>query len=238
MQSSREYNAVTELLHQNQEEIPPYFGRFFQFMRSSLESAGSEFGLGMTLFSLAVTIRASRIIEIGRFKGFSTLCLASALKFLEIDWQEPMMHKQRPDINYEDFEKPQVRKFYSIDPFPTSEATKLIAQAGLIEYVEFIDKRSSEVTFTEKVDLIFMDGDHRYDGCAADVLQYVPYLRPGGYFILHDYFGWYDEQNRNNSPIKRVADDLIKDTKFQHTLIDTGYQSFVIFRVPNPSTDL
>ncbi|WNC45336.1 hypothetical protein RHI63_01070 [Thermosynechococcus sp. GLH187] len=56
-------------------------------MRKALVAGGSELGLGMTLFSLAVSIRATRIIEIGRFKGFSTLCLASALRFIDIGWQ-------------------------------------------------------------------------------------------------------------------------------------------------------
>ena len=31
--------------------------------------AGSEFGLGQTLFSLAVSTQASRILEVGRYKG-------------------------------------------------------------------------------------------------------------------------------------------------------------------------
>jgi hypothetical protein len=55
-------------------------------------------------------------------------------------------------------------------------------------------------------------------------------LRPGGYFILHDYFGWYDNERRNNSPVKKVIDELIDEGIFQHMLIDTGYQSFVVFR--------
>ncbi len=94
MSFSPEYFMVTESLHHNQEEMDSYFGDFFGLMRRALVAGGSELGLGMTLFSLAVSIRASRIIEIGRFKGFSTLCLASALRFIDVGWQEPQQHKQ------------------------------------------------------------------------------------------------------------------------------------------------
>lgn len=227
----------TEFLPQNHQAIDAYFGSFFGLLRRSLVAGGSEFGLGMTLFSLAVSIRAASIIEIGRFKGFSTLSLASALKFIDIGWQEPAQHKQRPDINYEKLEKPQTRKLFSIDPFPTQEARNLINEAQLNQYVEFIDRPSETVTVQGQADLIFIDGDHSYEGCKRDVLQYTPYLRAGGYFILHDYFGWYDAQKQNNSPVKKVIDELIEQKIYQHILIDTGYQGFVIFRKSNPAID-
>jgi predicted O-methyltransferase YrrM len=238
MKQSFEQLMSTELLLQNQGAVDPYFGDFFTLMRRSLAAGGSELGLGMTLFSLAVSTRASTIIEIGRFKGFSTLCLASALRFIDMSWQEPMQHKQRPDINYEEIESPKTRKLFSIDPFPTSEAYTLIDEAQLNSYVEFIDQRSQDVKLQQEADLIFIDGDHSYEGCKEDVFQYVLWnLRPGGYFILHDYYGWYDQQQRNNSPIKKVADEIIAENVFQHILIDTSYQSFVVFRNPNPQID-
>ncbi len=35
-------------------------------------------------------------------------------------------------------------------------------------------------------DLIFIDGDHSYEGVAADFLNYAPLIRPGGLVVLHD----------------------------------------------------
>lgn len=238
MNYSPEQRMRTEFLPENSEPMDRYFGNFFELMRRSLVAGGSELGLGMTLFSLAVSIKAVKIIEIGRFKGFSTLCLASALKFLDIGWQEPLQHKQRPDIDYSNLEEPQKRLLVSIDPFPTEEATNLIQEAELTQYVEFVNHRSDAVNIQGEVDLIFIDGDHSYEGCKEDVFKYVAWnLRPGGYFILHDYFGWYDEQNRNNSPVKKVIDEIRAEKVFQNILIDTSYQSFVIFRNPNPQLD-
>jgi hypothetical protein len=231
MPLSAEQLMPTERLPQNLQPMDPYFGPFFHLMRESLAAGGSELGLPMTLFSLAVSIRAASIVEIGRFKGLSTLALASALKFIEIGWQEPAHNKQRPDVDYAVHEGPRPRRLLSIDPFPTQEASDLLARAGLTDLVTCINHRSQDVQVTGQIDLLFIDGDHSYEGCLRDVMKFVPAVRPGGYFILHDYYGWYEGDGRNKSPIKQVIDQ-IPAAGFQRLLIDTGYQSFVIFQRP------
>ncbi|HEY7791068.1 MAG TPA: class I SAM-dependent methyltransferase [Vicinamibacterales bacterium] len=230
---SAEQRMPTEALPKNREPLDGYFGRFFELLRGGLASGGSELGLPMTLFSLAVSTRATQLVEIGRFKGLSTVALASALKFNDIGWDEPRQHKQRPGMDYAAFEAPRRRRLVSIDLCPTAEATEAIEQAGLSDYVLMVNERSDAVRLTSPIDILFIDGDHTYQGCSEDVLRYVPQVRPGGYFILHDYFGWYDAEGRNNSPIKRVIDELSPE-RFPRLLIDTGYQSFAVFRRPDP----
>ncbi|MEJ2723827.1 MAG: class I SAM-dependent methyltransferase [Deltaproteobacteria bacterium] len=41
-------------------------------------------------------------------------------------------------------------------------------------------------TFTRRIDLIFIDGDHSYKGCHGDVVNWLPLVRAGGCVILHD----------------------------------------------------
>jgi SAM-dependent methyltransferase len=231
-----DYGYPMEDLPANRLPVGPYFGEFLGLLRESIGPGGSEFGLGLSLFSLAVTIKASHIIEIGRFRGFSTLALASALKFLDLGWVEPQQHKQRPDVNYAEFEGTKQRSLLSVDPLPTAEATALIEKAGLTQYVHFVNARSDQVKLQGQADLIFIDGDHTYEGCRADVLNIIPnHLKPGGYFVLHDYYGWYDEKANNNSPIKAVIKEIMAAGQTQHILMDTGYMSFVIFRKLNPA---
>lgn len=43
--------------------------------------------------------------------------------------------------------------------------------------------------FGEAIDLLFIDGDHSYEGCRRDISAWLPYLREGGIVVLHDY-GW------------------------------------------------
>jgi glycosyltransferase involved in cell wall biosynthesis/predicted O-methyltransferase YrrM len=231
--SSEQHFPVAHL-PKNHEAMDPYFGQFLGLLRRSLANGGSEFGLGLTLFSLAASIRADSIIEIGRFKGFSTLALASALRLVDLGWDEPAMHKERPDIDYKQFEGPKKRQVVSIDPHPTPEATALLKEAGLLSYVTMLDSVSADVDVQGEVDLIFIDGDHSYQGCLADVRRLVPKnLRPGGYFILHDYYGWYDKDRKSASPVRHVIEELVAEGELEHLLIDTGYMSFVVFRRPN-----
>jgi hypothetical protein len=35
-------------------------------------------------------------------------------------------------------------------------------------------------------DLLFVDGDHSYEGCLADLERFVPRLEPRGQIVLHD----------------------------------------------------
>ena len=39
----------------------------------------------------------------------------------------------------------------------------------------------------ESLDLVFIDGDHSYEGCKADIEAWLPKLRSGGVLAGHDY---------------------------------------------------
>jgi cephalosporin hydroxylase len=44
----------------------------------------------------------------------------------------------------------------------------------------------------ELLDVLYIDGDHTYEGCMADWVDYHPLVRPGGLVIFHDiYFGMF-----------------------------------------------
>lgn len=37
------------------------------------------------------------------------------------------------------------------------------------------------------VGVCLIDGDHEYEGCAGDILGWLPHIRPGGIMAVHDY---------------------------------------------------
>jgi len=37
------------------------------------------------------------------------------------------------------------------------------------------------------IDLVFVDADHSYAGCKADIEAWLPHIKPGGLLIVHDY---------------------------------------------------
>ena len=214
-----------------------YFGEFLTTLPNKVELNSSELGTAVMLFGLAVSTNAVDILEIGRWKGLSTFAFSSALRYLDIPRTVPECHKQRKDIDYSFTMFPPKRKLVSVDPYPQPEAYETIKTNELNNYVEFIDKRSDTYDTDKSFDIIFIDGDHTYNGCSADVRQYIlstpKYLKDGGYFIIHDYFGWFEGDGENKSPIKKVCDELVALNVFEHILIDIKFMSFVIFRKKN-----
>lgn len=39
----------------------------------------------------------------------------------------------------------------------------------------------------EQADMVFIDGDHSYEGCLGDIEAWLPHLKKGGFLALHDY---------------------------------------------------
>lgn len=39
----------------------------------------------------------------------------------------------------------------------------------------------------KKVDMVFIDGDHTYNGCKGDILSWLPNIKPGGIMAVHDF---------------------------------------------------
>lgn len=37
------------------------------------------------------------------------------------------------------------------------------------------------------VDMVFIDGDHSYEGCKGDIEAWSPHIKPGGILAIHDY---------------------------------------------------
>lgn len=46
-------------------------------------------------------------------------------------------------------------------------------------------------------EVIFVDGDHTYEGVKRDIINYFPLLRPGGVMVFHDYLPALNAQNRD-----------------------------------------
>lgn len=57
----------------------------------------------------------------------------------------------------------------------------------------------------EKLDLLFIDGDHSEAGLRADIAAWLPHVKPGGWVLFHDYTSihWAD--------VVKVVDEVMKD---------------------------
>lgn len=141
------------------------------------------------LFKLANSLLNHKnltICEIGCWQGKSSYVLAKAIE-------------SKPDAS-----------LYCIDPFNytgdlASESiylkvkstmeislldrfTENMNRLGVMKKIKIIQGYSSDVIniFTEKIDLLFIDGNHDYDSVLRDYQQWSPLVKVGGYIAFHD----------------------------------------------------
>lgn len=50
----------------------------------------------------------------------------------------------------------------------------------------YIEGDSHTVRWTKQIDVLFIDADHSYEGCKADIAKYAPHVKEGGVILFHD----------------------------------------------------
>ena len=66
----------------------------------------------------------------------------------------------------------------------------------------------------QSVDLLFIDGDHTYEGVKQDWEMYSPLVRPGGLVVFHDVAGNYD-----TTQVKRFWDEIKPGYKYREYMV-------------------
>lgn len=78
--------------------------------------------------------------------------------------------------------------------------------------VKYGDAKDLLSEFEDNVlDTLFIDGDHRYQGCLADFVHYYNKVKSGGRIIFHDY-----QRDKNHIGVTQAVDaikPLLKDFK-------------------------
>lgn len=114
------------------------------------------------LFPIASRARHG-ILETGRFNGGSIFVMAFANKKVPI---------------------------HSIDLAPQNDALlkELFKRNEIGSNVKLIVGDSQKKSYPEigKFDVLYIDGDHTYDGCTNDLNNWYPHLLPGGHILIHD----------------------------------------------------
>jgi predicted O-methyltransferase YrrM len=151
------------------------------------------------LYSLARDVRTGPIAEIGRFKGGSTVMIATALpEGIEL-WSYDLLVPLRADMPGESLDE---------------ELSAALERLGVAHKVHLVvgDSRTVEPP-PAPLELVFVDGDHSYTGAKADVERWGELIRPGGQLLMHDAVdsGLYG----NVYPgVSRVATELGRDPKW------------------------
>lgn len=117
----------------------------------------------------AILPEGARVVNIGAFTGSSAVAML------------------RGGRDIEDFH------LWSIDIEPCPREMEYAEACGLADSQRFMqilgDSKVVGKRWLTKVDLVFIDGDHTYEGCKGDIDAWEPHVAEGGYLVLHDYEG-------------------------------------------------
>lgn len=200
--SSGEFRAFTELF------IPPY---------EACAEWKSGLGTGVyVLYALVRTLVPDVVVEIGSARGKSTCALALACR-----------HNRHG-------------KVYAIDPhtvngwsdWGTEGDTEQflrnrLRDYGLEDWCEVIRATSAVAAkhWSKPIDLLFIDGDHSFDGVRHDFEAFRPYLTNHALVLFHD-TTW---EHHREHPAYREG---IGVPRYMHELKQAGYQSITARGVP------
>ena len=146
------------------------------------------------------------IVEIGVWHGVTTAVLRQAMRTDGILW--------------------------AVDPFPAGRLgfspQRPIAQAevarvanGTVRWVRSTGQAAAALYQREQrehVSLIFVDGDHSYDGLAGDWFAWKPLLAPGGLVCLHDSRSTPGRDIEHAGSVRATKSIVLQDPDFE--LID------------------
>jgi predicted O-methyltransferase YrrM len=134
--------------------------------------ASLSFDEAAHLFRLARSLGPATIVEIGRFKGGSTVVFATAKHPDATLWSFDLAGERAPGIDGAEFD---------------AEIAATLARFARNRGVHLVRADSRTAEHPEGgCDLLFIDGDHSYEGVRADYEHWRGALRPGGHLLFHD----------------------------------------------------
>ena len=155
------------------------------------------------LYGLARSLQPEVCVEIGSARGKSACFVGQALKqngkgklyaidpHAKTDWNDIM----------------------SVDTYDVMR--KHLESLGLLDRVEIVRKTAEQaaLNWNLTIDLLFIDGDHSYEGVKKDWELFTPHLSPFGVVVFHDTTWEIDPANRSTSTrddmgVPRFVDDL------------------------------
>ena len=147
------------------------------------------------VFGLVRQTEAAKVIEVGRYKGGSTILIAAAMNGQGQFWSIDIGEKEE--------------RLYgnrSLRPFDEQISDKF-SQLGLTFEMIVGDSYTLDID-TGEVDLVLIDGDHSYEGVKNDFERFGRRVRVGGAVLFDDAFG---EPNLNTPAHKDAIGKLVSE---------------------------
>lgn len=138
-------------------------------------------------------------VEIGCYAGGSACLLLQRpnTNVISIDLGTPMP----PDVVQQNVSKLNVHK------------NSYIYLQGNSQTVEMVEQLKTNIN---EIDILFIDGDHSYQGVINDFLLYNELVTSGGYIVFDDYNDW-----EHSPEVKLAVNNLVESYKSQFEIIGT-----------------
>lgn len=124
----------------------------------------------------------SKVVELGSYKGRSSVAIASVLPANSILYC------------VDHFQGSEEHKKSNLDRNLLAAFTKNIEQFGVKDKISTLSMTTTEAAAKfdpESLDLVLVDAAHDYDSVKADLLNWYPKIKPGGFLLCDDYeVGW------------------------------------------------
>ncbi len=154
---------------------------------------------GLFLYSLASTLEnSSVVVEIGSWKGRSTIWLASGLRDGVGNGRVVAVDH---GIGDSDAGLQQTAEIFSAN----------IKKNNVAEMITTIFKKSEEAisNWSDSIDMLFIDGAHDYENVKRDFM-WEKFLKNGGWLIMHDVL------NPAEGPARVFLEKVIKTKSFEN----------------------
>jgi predicted O-methyltransferase YrrM len=157
------------------------------------------------LFGLVRRTDAAKVIEVGRQWGGATLVIAAAMRGRGDFWS--IEDPRRLDYDVEVLGR-------KLDTPVEDQVADVCGRLGLRVHVLAGDSRTIELE-TGEVDVVFIDGDHSYDGAMGDFERFGLRVRTGGAVLFDD--AVYDDlsEPKHTADVKRVVADVARRADFR-----------------------
>lgn len=141
------------------------------------------------------------MVEIGSFSGGTT----SALSIGSAQSKKPTKLVSI-DLKYRDSFDQFIERASITDKVLKNEIN---SQEFIVQWKEYCKNKFLD----NQIKLLFIDGNHTYEGCLADIVNYSQYLVDGGVIILHDYTDYHGD---NAGVAKAIEESILKNDEFSN----------------------
>lgn len=118
-------------------------------------------------------------------------------------------------------------KIYSIEPASSAEYARVIAEAGLADWVDRIVQpyHVAAAAWGKPIELLFIDGNHSYFAVKKDIRLWTKHVVEEGMVLVHDY-----GQDAYEATSVAVRKFLLADTARWRVISDREFGSMLILQ--------